>query len=203
MPQKNESGRHGEHTVASRTAPLCKFKLKEKGLKIKTVTNFIILLFLLGCSSNVQLVDQAGRDYPEPNYFLQSTQKPIAVLYYFTIYKDEIDLDGTKIPIPKNLSIHEKIALNGNNYSALVMTIEVQNPKEEVYELWEQIDLKNKKGIQWSHGRMVGKSNRKYRAYRFWLPYGPEYKNVKQSLYMVGENQQLLLHCGFLTYSID
>jgi len=162
------------------------------------------MLFLVSCGSpKIQLVDEGGRDYPNPSYVLRSNTKNISVMFYYTAYAFEKDLDGMEIPILTYLPIQERNYLSTKKYKRLFMNIEVQNPTEKEYQLWETVSWKSKDGLQWEHRRRLSYSNRAYRNYSLWLPYDEKYDNVKYWVTMIEPNGQILIDLGNFVYSID
>ena len=163
-----------------------------------------MLLFLVGCGSpKIQLVDKVGRDYTNPSYLLRSNTKNISVMFYYTAYSSEKDLDGMDVPILTYLPAHVKHSLSTEKYQKLFINIEVQNPTEREYQLWETVSWEGKNGLQWEHRKRLSYSNRTYRNYSFWLPYDERYDNVKYWVTIVEPNGKILIDLGNFMYSIN
>jgi hypothetical protein len=173
-------------------------------LKIKIVTSFIMLLFLVACAGpKVNVVDEGGRQFPNPHYIMKSLNNEISALFYYTAYTTEDDLDGQIIPVPNYLKIHETYSFSKKKYHRLTLTVEVQNPVAHKYELWERSTFKKNGQIETSRGKRIAYSNRVYRSYVFELPYdNSEYEKVRYGIYMVDEKGNILLSFGELRYSI-
>jgi hypothetical protein len=172
----------------------------------KTITFIpIMLLFLISCMSapKINLVDQSGRSMPAPHYVLKSTDKKVAVLFYYTAYSTEKDLDGYEILVPNYLNLHVSHNISLKKYKRLVMNFEIQNPTTEKYTVWETIEWKNGDKVEMATGRRIGYSNRKYRNFTVEMPYGKDYKNVKYAIFLRSSKGQTIMHFGEFKYSTN
>jgi hypothetical protein len=165
----------------------------------------IMLLFLIGCvgAPRIDLVDQTGRSMPTPHYVLESTDKKVAVLFYYTVYSAEKDLDGYEILVPKYLNLHVSHNISLKKYKRLVMNFEVQNPTKEKYTVWETIEWRNGNKADVATAKRIGYSNRRYRSFAIEMPYGKGYKNVKYAIFLRSSKGQTIMHLGEFKYSTN
>ena len=137
---------------------------------------FVIFIFsVTGCASmHVQYVDPISRSIPEPHYVLQGIGTPIKVLFYYTIFERIIDVDGSIINKPHYLDLLKKHNIVSSKYKAITITIEIANPTEVKYSLYQQMII-NKK-VQ--SGGVLNISNQPYRQFVYKLPFNKDILNV-------------------------
>lgn len=171
----------------------------------KMLISLIMLLFLLGCAGapKVSLVDQGGRTMPTPHYVLKSTDKNVSVLFYYTAYSTEKDLDNYEILVPKYLNLYQSHSISLKKYKRLVMNFEVQNPTNEKYSVWETIEWRDEKDADKATGRRIGYSNRSYRSFTVEMPYGKNYKDIKYGMFLRAADGRIIMHFGEFKYSTD
>lgn len=182
------------------------FKFETKGGIVnncqKMLIPLIMLLFLLGCAApSISITDQTGRNMPTPNYVLHSTDKKVSALFYYTAYYVEKDLDGYEVPIPQYLDLMKNNDIPKSKYKHLTINIEIQNPTEAEYSIWELVHWTNKKGLDKGSGNRIGYSNRKYRSYTVQLPNSEDYRKVRYGLTITNDNGQTVMNLGEFRYS--
>lgn len=161
-------------------------------MKFKYITFASIILLLVGCASvKTEFVDPYGRQLPNPNYVLQVVGEPIMVVFYYTAYEQVKDLDGSLISKPTFLDMFQYHNLSADKYSDLTLTIEVRNPKELEYSLFEQVKF-DKDGKTMFQGGNVRKSNQPYRLFMYHLPLGKSIRSASHSITMKKENTNVM-----------
>ncbi|HUW05417.1 MAG TPA: hypothetical protein VMW01_04075 [Williamwhitmania sp.] len=165
---------------------------------------FLTFFAVGGCATqNLDIVDQGGRQIPTPHYIMKSLDKSVSVLFYYTAISTEKDLDGYEVPISKHLALNQQNYISMKKYKTIMVSLEVQNPTNQEYSIWEMIQWKSNGGIDEARGQRVGKSNRSYRSYTIQLPYDEKYKNVKYTLQLLSSGGKTLMFLGEFKYSTD
>ena len=163
-----------------------------------TVIPFM-LLFLFGCAApKLDVVDQTGRTMPNPHYVMRSIDKSISVLFYYSVISIEKDLDGYDIPVQKYLPLNQHNYISMKKYKYIMVNVEVRNPTEKEYAIWEMVTWKPSTSEDSASGRRVGYSNRSYRSYTIQLP---KENKVKYRLQLLGAGGNLLMFLGDFKYS--
>ena len=163
-------------------------------MKAIHVTLLSIMLLLVGCATvNTEFVDPYGRQLPNPHFVLQAVGQPLLVTFYYTAYEEVKDVDGTVIGKPVFLDFRSYQTLSVKKYKALTLTIEVKNPAEIEYQLYEQIkydEAETGKSIQ--KGGMIRKSNLPYRQFVYNLPCEDGFRSVDQLVIMSVGNFEIM-----------
>ena len=174
-------------------------------LKCKHIIVSLSILFFISCAGpSIVLKDQLGRKLPDPHYVLQGINNPITVLFYYTAFQKVVDVDNSIVFTPFFLDLYTFHNIDTKKYEMITLTIEVNNPENLKYSLYEKIeyergDMRNEYII----GGLSRSSDLQYRQYVYNLPFKEEVKYAKhlitltindQTILQIGEFQYNLLH---------
>lgn len=174
----------------------------------KRICFFILPMMLLLISScatpKVEIRQETGRKLADPCYTLMDMQGTgIEANFYYAAYKPIKDIDDTTHYTPTFLKLtDENDPINIEEYDKVILTLEVWNPKQIVYEIKETVKIKrsvNPRLEQW--GWPLAKSKLKYRYYNLQLPLGPELDEVTYGITLYVQNQEIM-RFGDFTYEV-
>lgn len=173
-------------------------------MRVKNVILFIIIFFTTtACSTiNTKIYDPTGRAMPDPHYVLQAMGTPLTVSFYYSAFQQIKDIDGTIIPKPVFLDFLKFHDLYAEKYKTVILTIEVNNPTNIEYSLYQQLRMevgKSKNEIQ--IGRELSRSNLAYRQFVYHLPFGEDIRTVDQ-LIILQINGRNIVRIGNFRYSV-
>jgi len=162
-------------------------------LRFRYLVIFILFILLTGCAARrPQFVDPTGRLLPNPHYMMQTIGYPIAVVFYYAAYEEVEDVDGSKVKSPEYLSLFEHHNIDAKKIKAITLTMEIQNPREIEYSLYQEIIIKGKEVKTILEGGRANTSNMSYRQYVFNLPYGTDVLDVDHHLSLLVEGNEML-----------
>jgi len=152
-------------------------------MRIKILMLLMLTMFLVGCATvKTNYVDPTGRKLPDPSYNLQVIGEPLFFTFYYTAYEMVEDVDGSQISTPHFLNFLELQTIDTTKIKALTLTIEVNNPKQLKYTLYEKVELKVGGGnVNWKEIQKGGERNASklpYRRFVYRLPLGEKVKMV-------------------------
>jgi len=173
-------------------------------LRLRHVTVLIALLTLVvGCATiKANYVDQTGRQLPIPHYMLQNMSGDLMFTFYYTLLNVNKDLDGTILETPTYVCMASFHKIKLSHYKAITLTIEVMNPKETEYNLWEKYTSVDVEGNKTYNGTNLAKSNAKYRQFIFNLPFSSDIKEIVYSIEVSDKNGDMILNIGDLHYAL-
>lgn len=172
-------------------------------MKGKYVLLVLLSLLFAGCSTiKPVLKDPTGRLMPTPHYTLEVVGEPITVFFYYTAFEEIKDLDGSLIYKPDFLEFFTLHDIPVQKYKAITLTIEVNNPTNIEYSLYEQATL-SRESIQEEIqiGSSSRRSNLDYRQFIFQLPYDDDI-NLVDYLVMFQINDREVLRIGNFRYHL-
>ena len=173
-------------------------------MKAKYVALVLLMMLLLGgCATmNVELTDPTGRKIPNPHYVLQSINDQITVTFYYAKYETIDDLDGTLIGKPVFLDLFTVHDIFAEKYKRVTLTIEIRNPNQVEYSLYERIELQvGDMRREAKSGGEIGKSNLPYRQFLFQLPYGEDVRYVDHHV-SLDVNGDPVIQMGSFKYNL-
>ena len=132
-------------------------------MKLKHVTLLVIMaMALVGCATiESPYVDPTGRQLPNPSYTLNVIGEPIRIVFYYTAYKTVKDVDGTEVAEPIYLDFLTHHEFYAGKIKAVQLIIEVNNPMEREYGLYQEVDLSVARGqVNTTKMQMGGEINR-------------------------------------------
>jgi len=152
--------------------------------KFKHVTLLIVMaMALVGCATiESPYVDPTGRMLPNPSYTLNVIGEPIRIVFYYTAYEVVEDVDGSQVPKPIYLDFLKHHEFNTKKVKAVQLIIEVNNPMEKEYGLYQEVDLTIARGqvntTKMQTGGEINRSKMKYRQFVYDLPFGEQVRDV-------------------------
>ncbi len=150
----------------------------------------IFMFSLTGCAStHIQYVDPITRSIPEPHYVLQGIGTPIKVLFYYTAFEEIRDVDGSIINRPHYLDLLKKHNV-GDRYKAITLTIEIANPTELEYSLYQTIINSKKNKVQ--SGGIINRSNQPYRQFVYKLPLSKDGMDVDYHIKLCIDSNEIM-----------
>lgn len=155
---------------------------------------FITFFIVTGCTTmQTQVVDPSMRQIPEPHYVLQGVSVPIQVLFYYAAYEEIRDADGTVIGQPKYLGFVTKHDIYAGKVKAITLTIEVANPTELEYSIYQNTIIDVRKMGEVKQGNLIGKSRLKYRQFHVQLPYNKDIRKVNHDAIVRVDNNDIMM----------
>ena len=172
-------------------------------MKVKNVALIFIMLFLTGCATTqTRFVDQTGRVLPEPHYGLRVVGEPMYVTFYYTAFETINDLDGSKIAKPKFFGFMETHDIFAEKYQSITLTIEVNNPTQIEYSLYERRMMEiGSPRVQAQTGGEIKRSNLEYRQFVIPLPYGEDIRSVDHLIILRIDDQDVM-QIGSFRYNL-
>ena len=170
---------------------------------------YIILLINVFCFScagpRLFVVDPAGRQIPIPHYVLFSTSDlNIQTVFYWSKNKSKQDLDGMYLSYPQYLDISKTYTFSRRDITSISVTIEIGNPKEVCYELYQNIRIIDTKKSNITYTRKsIGKSNTQYRQFVVYLPFDKKTNTVSCEFSVVScSDSSEVMRLGNFKYNI-
>ena len=165
-------------------------------MKSKHVTLLMAMMFLVGCATvRPQFVDPTGRKLPNPSYTLQVIGDPMHIIFYYASFEEVKDVDGTMISKPTYQSFLKHHDFYANKVKAVTLVIEVNNPNETEYSLYETVDVKIRKGqtntTEVQMGGEVNSSILPYRQFVYPLPFGENIREVDHHVSFYVNNMEV------------
>lgn len=176
-------------------------------MKFRNIFLIIILSFMIGCATiQMEVKDPTGRLIPTPHYYSQAIGYPIAVLFYYTVYEEVEDLDGTILQKPTYLSLFDTHDINTSQYKIMTLTIEIDNPEKIEYSLYKEEDIIIGEGedriVVNVGGQFLNSSNSQYRQFVYTLPYGDNLHKVDHTVIMQIDDNEVV-RAGTFSYTLN
>jgi hypothetical protein len=164
----------------------------------------IILLLLVGCAApKLYITDQTGRSVPSPSYVLYSSSShPLQVTFYWSSTKIKKDLDNSTHKIPTFFNFTKPQTFDVGEVDSLLLIMEVHNPKELKYQLWEVYTASDRKGNKLLRDQMIAESNFRYRRHVVNLPYNVNLKRVSYGVQVIDNSGIPVMNIGDVVYRI-
>ena len=169
-------------------------------MRLKHVTLFLMIFLLFtGCASvNTKLIDPTGRAMPDPHYVLRAVGTPLTATFYYTAFKVVKDVDGTLVSTPVFLDFLTFHDIDSEKYKNVTLTIEVNNPDNIEFSLYQTLDMEIGKGrTKVQKGGEIKESNLSYRQFIYHLPLGEEIRTVDQHVTLSIENDVVMMIGNF------
>lgn len=174
-------------------------------MKFRNIFLIIILSFMIGCATiQMEVKDPTGRLIPTPHYYLETVGYPIATVFYYTMYEEVEDLDGTVLEKPTYLSFLETHDIDIKKYKKVTLTVEVNNPEKIEYSFYKQEDVyidNQENRFVVNSGSYLNSSNALYRQFVYTLPYGDNLYKVDQTVIMQVDGNDVL-RMGPFSYNL-
>lgn len=174
-----------------------------EGIAMRKIVTLICMMLLVGCATvKTEFVDPYGRQMPNPHFVLQAVGEPLLVTFYYTAYEEIKDVDGSSIAKPTFLDFRSYQNLSVEKYKAITLTIEVRNPKNVEYSLYEQVkyDTANYGG-KVQKGGEINRSNQAYRQFVYRLPCKDGVRAVDHVV-IVHANDHEIMRIGHFRYDL-
>jgi len=152
----------------------------------------------------MEVKDPTGRLIPTPHYYLETVGYPIATVFYYTMYEEVEDLDGTVLEKPTYLSFLETHDIDIKKYKKVTLTVEVNNPEKIEYSFYKQEDVhidNQENRFVVNSGSYLNSSNASYRQFVYTLPYGDNLYKVDQTVIMQVDGNDVL-RMGPFSYNL-
>lgn len=163
----------------------------------KQIIFILTVMLLTGCATvNTTLKDVNGRAMPDPHYNLQLIGLPFYTSFYYTVYEEIKDVDGSAIYKPKYLSFLTEHDIYSEKYKAITLTIEINNLKNLEYSLYTDVKVKTRSNEIQSGGE-VNRSNMPYRQFVYQLPYGDSVRKVDYHMTLRIDNSDVMSFGNF------
>lgn len=172
-------------------------------MKAKNVALLFIMLLTVGCATiKPVVVDQTGREMPDPHYVLQAVGQPLRAVFYYTAYEELTDVDGTVIAVPKYLDFLTTHDIFAENIKTLTLTIEILNPNRIEYLLYQQTKIEGRKlGDERQIGGPIYKSVLEHRQFVYNLPIEKDVRDVDQYV-SLSINDDEIMRFGHFQYHL-
>lgn len=165
----------------------------------------IMLFFIVGCASNVKMVDKFGNSVPNTVYTTKALgDTGMFAVFYFANYQEKKDLDGTTIYTPMFPEWREKATIKKD--SRLEMVVEIYNPKEMTYLVYSRIGVDKKIGVfKDSIGKMdsLNRSNQPQRRLVLELPTTMIAEHIFYILEITSTEGVVIFNVGPFKYSVE
>ena len=179
-------------------------KRKEQPMRKRFYLPLMIMLFVVGCATTIKptYVDPTGRQLPIPHYVLQDLSGELTFTFYYTLFEKYKDLDGTVLRSPQYLDLLKFHEFERSEDSEIVLTIEVLNPKQIEYYIWQKVRVVNQDNTISYLGGELASSNSRYRCYNFQLPKNNTVKEVNFGLDVINSYGNIIMRIGDFRYEI-
>ncbi len=166
---------------------------------MKKLRWLLIMLFVVGCSSTPKVIDQLGRELPNPRYVAKSAGDiGISAMFYFSQVTKKKDLDGTAIENREYLEWRKEHKFSMGD--EVEITVEVFNPRKLQYAVFDRITISRSRSA--SNSYRLAESNLEHRVFKYKMPIE---KGIRCNyvLDITNEKGESLLAIGAFNYLVE